>query len=564
MPGAISNLERYARAVLGGEIPACRRLKQQMRHLLDKLEHPEKYEPYIFDQELADHHIEFIEKFCKQSQGKQQGKPLKLELFQKARLEAIFGFVDKNTGYRQYNEALIIEGRKNGKTTETAAVELDMLLNDGEGAPEIYNIATKLDQAKKGFTECWNMKRASKALSKFIRKRQNDLFCPYNLGFIQALASNTNSLDSLNAHMVVIDELAAIKNRDIYDLMKQSMGAGARTQPLLFCISTNGFVRGGIFDDQYKYACNVLDGKIADDHFLSFIYELDDREEWLEPSAWIKANPGLGTIKKHSFLEECVNKAKHDEAFLPTVLVKDFNIPENRSSAWLQWSQIYNAFTADFAKLGLKYGVGGFDAADSVDLNAAVALGMKPGDDHIYTRAMFWVPEIVMQAMTTDGNRRERDEAPYLLWEQQGYIRSYPGAKVDKHVFLDWFRELRDVDDFYILYIGYDPWHIDDTLLREFKQEFGENCMIPVRQGALSLSQPMKDLKADLGQGRIVHNNNPPLQMCLTNTEVLADTNGNIKPIKGIDATQRIDGTIALICAYIQLLNHFDDIQALI
>lgn len=104
----------------------------------------------------------------------------------------------------------------------------------------------------------------------------------------------------------------------------------------------------------------------------------------------------------------------------------------------------------------------------------------------------------------------------------------------------------------------------DDTLLREFKQEFGERCMIPVRQGSLTLSAPMKELKADLAAGRIVHNNNPVLQMCLTNTEVLADTNGNIKPIKGIDLTQRIDGTIALICAYIALINHYDDLQAVI
>ena len=185
---------------------------------------------------------------------------------------------------------------------------------------------------------------------------------------------------------------------------------------------------------------------------------------------------------------------------------------------------IHNDFEADLEKLHLRYGVGGFDAADSVDLNAAVALGMIPGDPHIYARAMFWLPEDVLAAQTTDGNRRERDEAPYLLWERQGLLRSYPGSKVDKHVFLDWFRELRDDDDFYIIYIAYDPWHIDDTLLREFKQEFGERCMIPVRQGSLTLSAPMKELKADLAAGRIVHNNNPVLQMCLTNTEVLADT----------------------------------------
>ena len=193
------------------------------------------------------------------------GAPIVLDLFQKAMVEAIFGFVDED-GNRRYQEALIVIARKNGKTTFLAAIELYLLLGDNEGAPEIYNIATKLEQAKKGFNEAWRMVRHSPMLSKRIRKRQSDLYCPSNFGTIKALASNTNSLDGLNAHGVTIDELAAIKNRDIYDLMKQSMGA--RSQPLLFCITTNGFVRDCIFDTQYQYAADVLDGKIKDNRFL--------------------------------------------------------------------------------------------------------------------------------------------------------------------------------------------------------------------------------------------------------------------------------------------------------
>jgi phage terminase large subunit-like protein len=133
-------LEEYSRKVIASEITACHRIKQICTLLLDKLIHPEKYDPWVFDEKLTTVPIDFIETFCKQAQGK-MGAPLKLELFQKAKFQAIFGFVHKDTRLRQYNECLTIEGRKNGKSSESAAVNLFLLMGDGEGAPEIYNIA---------------------------------------------------------------------------------------------------------------------------------------------------------------------------------------------------------------------------------------------------------------------------------------------------------------------------------------------------------------------------------------------------------------------------------------
>lgn len=542
-------LEEYGTAVLDGKISACKRLKQMYERLLNALYNPGKYH---FDEQLANRHIAFIETFCKQAQGK-LGTPLKLELFQKAKFQAVYGFVDDND-LRQCNEVLTIEGRKNGKTTETSAVNIDMLVNDGEGAPECYNIATAKDQANKGFSETWKMVRQSPALSKNIRKRQGDLFFPYNLGIIKPLASNTNSLDGLNGHCIVIDELAAIKNRDIYDLMKQSMSS--RAQPLLFCITTNGFVRDSIFDSQYEYACGVLDGTIEDEHFFPFIYELDDPDEWVKEECWIKANPGLGTIKSLDFMRGCVEKAKRDPAFRPTVLVKDFNLKQNSASAWLRWEEANNEATFDIA---FDYAIGGMDGADSVDLNAAKALCMRPGDPNIYTKSMYWIPESVLEEAAKNGSRRERDNAPYELWVKQGYMRAHPGNKVNKRVFFDWFMELREREDLYVLYIGYDPWHIDDTLLAQFQAEFGERAMIPVRQGPFTLSQPMKDLKADFEAHRIIYNNNPVDKMCFLNTEIRADINGNIQPVKGLDARRRIDGTVALLCGYKVLKDKYDE-----
>lgn len=536
----MSELVPYFTALLDGKITACDKMKRASEMILDGYENPGEYH---FDPEIAEAHISFIEKFCKVPAGN-IGEPLKLEQFQKARLEAVFGFVDDND-LRQYNEVIIIEGRKNGKTTECAAVEIDLVMNDDEGAPEVYNIATKYEQAMKGFNAANNMRRQSPSIAKHLKKRAYDLYCKYNMGFIKAMASNVKSLDSLDAHAVIIDELAAITNRDIYDLMKQSMGA--RSQPLLFCITTNGFVRNGIFDAQYEYASKLLAKEIINPKFLPFIYELDDREEMWNPKMWIKANPGLGTIKKTEFLEEMVEKAKVDPTFLPTVLVKDFNIPQTSESAWMRYEELNNEEEFD---IRFDYAIGGFDAADSVDLNAAKAICMRPGDSRIYVRQMYWIPEAVIEKYENMGNRRGRDSAPYSLWVQQGIMRTCPGAKCPKSIFLEWFKELRDEEDLYIYAIGYDPWHIDDNTLEQFKQEFGRNSMIPIRQGTKTLSQPMKDLKAEFAEGNIVYNNNPIDKWCLINTEVKTDINGNIQPVKSQDQTQRIDGTIALLCAY--------------
>lgn len=553
-------LEKYFTALLDGDINACDKMKRVSEMLLDKYYNPCEFH---FDIKIANKHIEFIETFCKLPSGR-MGQPLKLELFQKARLQAIFGFVDDND-LRQYNEVLIIEGRKNGKTTETAAVEIDLLVNDNEGSPQIYNIATMLEQAKLGFNAAHKMVKQSPLLRKHIKKRMNDLYFPLNFGYIKALASNTNSLDGLDIHGAIIDELSAIKNRDIYDLIKQAMGA--REQPLLFCITTNGFVRGGIFDSQYQYASDLLYGKLSEENkrFLPFIYELDNpQDEWDKEECWVKANPGIDTIKSRDYLRQMVQKAKDDPSFKPTVMVKDFNAIENSASAWLNWNEIENDTRFEFDKMGFRYGIGGFDAADSVDLNAAKVLCMRPNDNNIYLKSMYWMPEETLNKMSKDGNRRERDNVPYLLWERQGYLRTYPGNKVDKIVFLNWFKELREDDDLYILYIGYDPWHIDDSLLRQFQAEFGKNAMIPIRQGPATMSQPLKELKADLGAKRIIHNGNPIDMWNLANSEIKADINGNIQLVKGLDNRKRIDGTVALANGYIALKDKWEEYMNLI
>lgn len=552
----MSALETYFTEILDGKINACEKMKRQAERILEAYYNPGEYH---FDRDIADRHIEFIERFCKVPSGK-LGQPLKLMLFQKARFETIFGFVDDND-IRQYNEVLIIEGRKNGKTTECAAIELDMLVNDNEGSPQIYNVATAMDQARLGFNAAHKMIKQSPMLSKHIRKRAADLYFGHNMGFIKALAANVSSLDGLDTHCAIIDELSAIRNRDLYDLIKQSMGA--RSQPLLFTISTNGFVRDSVFDAQYQYADDILRGKANNPKFLPFIYELDSASEWDKEDCWIKANPALGQTKSKAYLQEMVRKAKDDATFKPTVLVKDFNLKQNTAAAWLTWEELNNEECTPEDAI-FRYGIGGMDAADGVDLNAAKIIcrrRLPDGslDPKLYVKSMYWLPQRVLDEFENAGKRQGRDNVPYVLWKDQGLLRTVDDYRVDKKVMLDWFMEVQSDEDIFIYAIGYDPWHIDDSLLREFKYAFGPNCMIPVRQGVSTLSQPMKDLKAELGAHRIVYDNNPIDKWCLINTSVRTDVNGNIQPVKGSDARNRIDGTLALIDAYVVYRNQQED-----
>ena len=552
----MTNFERYFTQIYDGKITACVKIRKISERLLNDFAKPGKYH---FDEKIASRHIEFIEKFCRVPSGK-LGAPLKLELFQKARYEAVFGFVDDNN-LRRYNEVNIVEGRKNGKTTECAAVELDTLINDGEGAPQIYNVATKLDQAKLGFVATEKMMKQSPLLSKHLRKRASDIYFPTNMGFIKALASNTNSLDGLDVHLAVIDELAAIKNRDLYDLIKQAMGA--RSQPLLLTISTNGFIRNGIFDAQYEYASGVIDGSIQDEHFLPLIYELDSPTEWANEDCWIKANPGLGTIKSFDYLRQMVEKAQSDATFKATVMIKDFNIPQTSNTAWMPYEDLNNEELIPKDAV-FRYCIGGMDAADSVDLNAAKAICKRKGDDKLYVKSMYWLPQSVVDEYEQTGRRAGRDSVPYQLWAEKGLLRLCEGSRVDKRVFLDWFIELRDKEDIFPMYIGYDPWHIDDSLLRQFKNEFGKASMIPIRQGVYTLSQPMKDLAAEFKEHNIIYNNNPIDKWCLINTGTKVDVNGEIQPIKGIARTQRIDGAMALIDAYTVYKSKRDEYESVI
>lgn len=548
-------LERYCEDVASGREVACAKLKKVCARLMGDIGRRDGR--WVYDPDAAERPVRFIETFCKVPSGK-LGAPVVLEPYEKAIIEAVFGFVDRETGLRRFTEALLIVGRKNGKTTLAAAIEAYMLVADGEGAPQIYNAANSLDQASLGYNALLKMVRQSGDLSKHVRKQEDQLYCDLNFGIAKPLAANVFTGDGLDIHMAVVDEIHAMRSRDLYDLLRQ--GTAARAQPLVLQVTTNGFVRNSIFDAQYEYASKWLDGTLEDDRFLAFVYELDEREEWDDESAWKKANPGLGTVKGLEYLRGNIAKAKADPAFRTTVMTKDFNIPENSSAAWLTFDEAVNPEPLDLRSMGFRYGVVGFDASDTTDLTAARMLLMRPGDDHIYETGMYWLPEDTLNAALDGGTQKERDNAPYRQWVSRGLMRTVPGNKIPKSVLLEWLQEVRDEFDIYTYAVGFDPWHMDDTARHDLELFVGKGRAVPVRQGALTLSHPMKQLRADLKANRIVDGHNPVNEWCRMNVSVRADVNDNIQPDKKLhDPRNRIDGFMAELDAYVTLINMMDE-----
>lgn len=555
---------RYMDAVLDGGLVACEKIVKLCKILRPRFETGE-YKCWHYDPARAKRPIEFAERFCCQPEGK-PGQHIEMQPFQMFWQEVVFGWVDEQ-GFRQFNEAFNVRGRKNGKSTEQACLGLYMLTKDGEGAPQCYSAANSKPQSSLLYGSMLRMVSQSPALRRRLHKgtipnRDEDgLIYRANGGYFTPLSSQTRNQDGLNVHFAAIDEVAAVTNRDIYDLLKQA--TSARDQPLIVEITTNGFERDNFFDSQYDYGSRWLDGKVEDDHFLPVIYELDDRSEWSDEDMWVKANPGIDVIKKREALRGYVNKAKQDPSFLPTVMTKDFDLPENRASAWLSFEQAVNRETFDWREMGFRYCIVGYDASDTIDLTSAQALMMRPGDPKIYEMSMYWIPEMQLEKYRTSGLRKQRDNVPYDRWIDEGLVRTCPGNTIDHRVVFEWMQELRDEFDVYPFAMGYDPWHLQDDSWKDTARQFvGKNRAEQVRFGAQTLSIPMKEIKEVYAAKGIVDNDNPVNQWCRMNVGVMTDTNDNIKPVKANGPTGRIDGWAAEICAYVCLKRHWEDYMA--
>lgn len=546
----------YWDAIESGEEVVSTKVRKVYKKLAERIRQPQGR--WVFDNHKANHAVHFIERYCKHSKAPWAGKPFLLSLWQKALVSATFGFVDRETGFRQYREVLLIVARKNGKSTLAAAIGLYLMVMDGEAGAEVYSAATKRDQAKIIWLEARRMVKKSPSLAKRIKTLVAEMVCEKYEAVFKPLSSDSDTLDGLNVSGALMDEIHAWKDKNLYDVIVD--GTSARDQPLIFITTTAGTVRERVYDEKYDDASKAIEGidGFEDERTLAIIYELDKREEWTTPACWKKANPELGHAKKLEALADKVNKAKGDPGKVKNLLCKDFNIRETSSEAWLAYEELDNSATFEIAKLFPvpKYGIGGTDLSKSGDLTAAKVLFMIPNDPHIYVLQMYWLPEDILE------ERAREDKIPYDKWHEKGLLEAAPGNTVHPKYVTQWFLKVQNEYGIYLPWIGYDGWSAK-YWVEEMQGHFGKMAMVPVIQGKKTLSAPMYSLKADLKSKLIVYNNNPIDKWCLSNTVVDMDKNGNIQPVKGA-SRQRIDGMAALLDAYVVLQDHMNDYQNMI
>lgn len=559
----ITYIEEYYQFLLKNPVKASNKVLAVYKKLVQDLHNPkqvsffneiteeEETHTYIFDINKANRPINFIEKFCKHSKGKWAGKPVILELWQKAFIQALFGFVDKETGLRKYKKGILFVGRKNGKSTIDAGLGTYMLTSAGEGGAEIYSVATKKDQAKVVWEEAKRMIKKSPVLAKRVRTLVNGLFYDKTESFFKALASDSNSLDGLNAFFVIGDEIHAWKDKNLLDVMYDSMSA--REEPLFLETSTMGQIRESVFDNEYEYCTEVINGyegksDIVDETILPVIYELNNPNDWQNELAWYQANPGLGTIKNIKDLRDKVNRAKNNPSELTNLLCKDFNIRQNDQDKWITFDIANNEETYNIEELFDTYAIGGVDLSSTTDLTCATLLIVKHNKKYVIQQ--YFIPSERLEFKIKD------DKIPYDKWEKRGLVTICEGAKVNYSDATQWFLRMNEEYQISAMWIGYDPWNTQYWV--EEMKNYGFE-MFEVRQGAKTMSNPMKQLEADLIEKKVNYNNNPILKWCLCNTAVKRDENDNIRPVKGQKQRQRIDGTVSLIIAYCVLYEKMND-----
>lgn len=546
--------KEYLEAIQSGAEIVSNKVRAVYEREVGWMDNPPADFPFYFDEKEGLRHIEFIERFCKHSKGRFARKPVKLELFQKAKLQLVFGWRRKDNKLRRFKEVVDIRGRKCGKSTETAAVEWDVFLNDRENGPEVYCTANKKDQANLIYSECVNMRLQSPELKAITKKRQSDIYCQMNMGFIKCLASDTSTMDGLNPSFFSLDEFHAMKTSALYDVMLQ--GQSMRDQPLAWLIATNGFVREGFFDSKYAYWSSVATWEpgFEDYTVLVLIYELNDRSTWQDPAHWPEANPGLGKIKKLETLSQNVEKAKKDPSFLPTLMTKDFNLPESEFASWLSYDQAVNEATYTMEEVAGSYAIGGCDLSAVADLTCATLMLRKPNNETIYVLQMYFIPQSKIDFLEKTSSK----EAPYKLWAEQGWLTICKGAQVDYSDVTKWYIKMVEEYDIRPLWNSYDRalsgYWVPEMEAYGFEME---KCA----QGPYTWSQPMKEMGAAFEQHKVNYNNNPILRWCLMNTGVKrtnTDSLETIQPVK-IQTGRRIDGTVSLLNAWVAYLKHYDE-----
>lgn len=531
----------YARSVVAGEVPACKWVRLACeRHLRDIASGR-----WYWDVAAAEKAIAFL-RLLRHYKGEYAGKPFEPLPWQCFTVGSLFGWRQLESNLRRFRYSLVLVPRKNGKTFLGAGVGLCLLCGDGEPAAEVYSVATKEDQARLLWNDGKQMIRFSPGAGEVFRRTVSEIRHEDSASFWKPLGSDSETLDGLNPHGVLADELHAWKDRRLWDIMDSALGA--RRQPLVFAISTEGDVRDGIFDEQVKLAQSVLQDEAlasgAGANVFALLFTIDDDDDPMDEATWFKANPNLGCGKSLEYMRDQAAKAKLSPGKLRDFLTKQLDVRQAKdANGWLsveRWdacSSVQLTPADAFARLSGLDVSGGLDLARAGDMTAA-AFSARTSDGKVMTAWKYWLPEEGLR------ERCLRDGAPYDEWARRGWITLTPGNVTDFRVVESDIAEL--CLQFNVSALHFDPMGAYDLAMR-LRDDHGVN-VVEFRQTFGNFALPCREFERMVEGAMIDHGGNPVAQYNVANAVARTGPSGNVMPDKG-RSRKRIDGLVAAIMA---------------
>lgn len=503
---------------------------------------------FYFDIKKADKAIRYIENFCHHSKGRSD--LLKLELWQKAIVSAVFGIVDEK-GLRQFREVVIIVARKNGKSLFASAIISYMAYLDGEYGAEIYCLAPKLDQAYLVYDAFFQMIKAEDELAEFAKKRRSDIYIEQFNTVVKPIAFNAKKSDGFNPHLTVCDEIASWQGDaglKQYEVMKSALGA--RRQPLLLSISTAGYINDSIYDELFKRSTAFLKGNSRETKLLPFLYTIDNPDKWNDLNELKKSNPNLGVSVSEDFLIEEIAIAENSLSKLAEFKTKYCNLKQNSSVAWLKREIVDKAECEEIRLEDFRgcYAVGGIDLSQTTDLTCSAVIVEK--NEILYAFTQFFMPKNKIKTL------QSYDQVPYELFVEKGYIQPSGDNYIDYKDVFDWYVML--VRDYEIrsLKIGYDRYSAQ-YLVSDLSQ-YGFHTD-DVFQGE-NLTPVIREFEGIIEDGRFKIGKNQLLKSHFLNVAMKQNSETRkIRPVK-IDSRSRIDGFVAVIDAMTVRQKYYNEI----
>ena len=494
---------------------------------------------WIFDQKKANKAIRFIESRCHHSEGKLAPKKLKLELWQKAIVSVIFGIIGDD-GYRQFRECIVVVGRKNGKTLFASAIMEYMIYCDGEYGAKAFCLAPKVEQADIVYSAFWQSVQLEPELKSKTKHRKADIYVAETNSSVKKIAFNASKSDGFNPHFVCADEISSWsgeKGLRQWEVMKSGMGA--RTEPLMFAISTSGYQNDSIFDELVKRSTRFLLGESKEQRLIPFLYMIDDVEKWNDINELRKANPNLGVSIPVDYLLDEIAIAEGSLSKKVEFITKYCCQKQNSSTAWLSTETVKKCMSEeikieDFAH---NYCVIGIDLSQTVDLTSACCLVEKDGKLYVFSK--FWLPaERIDEAS-------ERDGVPYRIMIQRGLLEPSGDNFIDYKDCFNWVVDLIKRLELLPLVCGYDRYSAQ-YLIQDLKS-IGVKCD-DVYQGD-NLWGVMQEAEGLMKDGKLCIGDNDLLKMHFLNSAVKMSTERGRGRLVKVAPTAHIDGMAALLDA---------------